>query len=118
MIKCFFYIAFLVILSTMASSLFIKFSGLPFWVGTVFLLSLATILYTLNILLMRHYIEKGAPGLLDIDVDFPPPKNGGEYLWEMTAGSGIVPKWVSWIGMGAIACVGGACLWLIVWLRA
>lgn len=118
MINLLFNFAFLVILSTMAASLFIKFSGLPFWIGTLFLLSLAAILYILNILLIRHYIEKDVPGLLEIDAVLPPPVKGQNYLWEMTAGTGIVPKWVSWIGMGSIACVVGSYVWLAVWLWA
>ena len=57
-------------------------------------------------------IEKYAPGILAL----PPPKKGQEYLWEKTAGAGIVPKWVSWIGLGAIACLAGSVTWLLVWL--
>jgi hypothetical protein len=118
MINFVFNFAFLVILATMAASLFIKFSGLPFWIGALFLAGLAAVLYIGNILLIRHYIEKGVPGLLDIDGVLPPPRKGQSYFWEMTAGTGIVPKWVSWIGIGAIACVIGGCVWLAIWLWA
>ena len=45
------------------------------------------ILYFLNIFLIRAYIGEKAPDTLD---------NGS---WELTAGTGIVPKWVSVIGL-------------------
>lgn len=60
------------------------------------------ILYISNVLLIKYYIDKNAPGLLEIDAMLPPPPPGGEYLWEKTAGTGIVPKWVSIIGLLAI----------------
>lgn len=110
--------ALLVTLSIMVASLFVKFSGLAFWIGTLFLIGLAAFLYVLNIILIRHYIEKNVPGLLQIDAVLPPPVKGQDYLWEMTAGTGTVPKWVSWVGMGSIACVVGGCVWLGVWFLA
>jgi len=108
--------AFLVILSTMVASLFIKLTGIPFWSGALVLVSFAVVLYGLNIVLIRHYIEKHVPGLLDVDAALPLPEKEQNYLWETTAGTGIVPKWVSWVGMGAIACIVGSCIWLAVWL--
>lgn len=118
MINLLFNFAFLVILSTMAASLFIKFTSLPFWIGTPVLVSFAVILYGLNIVLIRHFIKKHEPGLLEVDAVLPPPEKGQNYFWEMTAGTGIVPKWVSWVGMGAVACVVGGCVLLAVWLWA
>jgi len=32
--------------------------------------------------------------------------SNGEYLWEQTAGRGIVPKWVSLIGLIALPLIG------------
>lgn len=95
--------AFLVILSTMVASLFIKLTGLPFWGGALVLASFAVVLYGLNIVLIRHYIEKHVPGLLDVDAALPLPEKEQNYLWETTAGTGIVPKWVSWVGMAKAA---------------
>lgn len=118
MLNLLFNFAVLVILSTMVASLFIKFSGLPFWVGSIFLVSLGAALYVLNVVLIRFYIEKNVPGLLEIDTVLPTPAKGQDYLWEMTAGTGTVPKWVSWVGIGAIACVAGGCVWLGVWFWA
>ena len=115
MINLLFNFVLLVILSIMAASLFIKFSGLPFWIGTLFLVSLGAFLYALNIILIRYYIEKNVPELLEIDAALPTPVKGQDHLWEMTAGTGTAPKWVSWVGMGAIACVVGGCVWLAVW---
>lgn len=100
----------------MAASMFVKFTGAPFWCGVLFLGCLGAGLYALDVLLMRHYLRKGAPGLLACDVALPPPAENQSYLWEMTAGTGIVPKWVSWIGISAIACVVGSFAWLALWL--
>lgn len=102
--------------SNMAASLFIQSTGLPFWGGGIFLVIFSLVLYSLNTWLIAKYIEKYAPGILSIDAALPPPKKNHEYLWEKTAGAGIVPKWVSWIGLGAIACLVGSVTWLLVWL--
>ena len=62
-------------------------------------------LYFLNIFLLRAYIGKRAPTTLE---------NGS---WELTAGTGIVPKWVSaigLIGMGLIPL--GFIVVLLLWL--
>jgi len=66
--------------------------------GIVLILA-AVLCYIANILLIRHHIDKEVPGLLKIDSALPPPEPGQEYLWEKTAGTGIVPKWVSFIGL-------------------
>jgi hypothetical protein len=58
-------------------------------------------LYFVNIFLIKYFISKKMPEVLKIDRILPPPK-GKEYLWEKTAGIGIVPKWVSAIGLLAI----------------
>ena len=50
----------------------------------------------------EYYLDKNAPGILDVDSALPKPNVGEEYLWGKTAGIGIVPKWVSFIGLLAI----------------
>ncbi|GAG04049.1 unnamed protein product, partial [marine sediment metagenome] len=55
------------------------------------LIIIGLVFYISNILLIRHYIDKEVPGLLDIDLNLPPPNSKQEYLWEKTAGAGIVP---------------------------
>ncbi len=104
----------LVMLMCMVASLFVKATGLPFWTGGIFLFFLGIILYVINVRLITHFIDSKMPGLLDIDYMLPPPPKGEEYLWEKTAGTGIVPKWVSWIGLCALACGVGIIVWYVI----
>ena len=103
-------------LSLMAASLFKRTFNLEFWWSAIFLGVIAFILYVSGVLLMKYYLEKNAPGVLDLDAAYGKPMRDGEYLWEKTAGTGVVPKWVSWIGMAAFACVAGITIWMITWL--
>jgi hypothetical protein len=116
----FIYLAFtFIILSVfllMATSLFIKLTNLPFIWGTVFLAFLGSLLLLCNVFLSRFFINKKAPGVLELDEAYGRPMKNGEYLWEKTAGTGIVPKWVSWIGISSYACFAGILVWLIIWL--
>jgi len=68
----------------------------------IILVVLAIICYFTNIFLIRYYIEKKIPGLIDTDLSLPKPGKDEEYLWEKTAGTRAVPKWVSIIGILAI----------------
>lgn len=99
------------------AGLIVKVTGLPFWTGGVFLFLLGVILYIINVRLIVYFIDSKVPGLLNIDLMLPPPEKGEEYLWEKTAGTGIVPKWVSWIGLSAIACGVGILIWFVVLIR-
>jgi len=100
----------------MAASFFIKLTGLSFWWGAAFLACLGILLYLSNVFLIRHFIKRKVPGVLELDAAYGRPMKNGEYLWEKTAGTGIVPKWVSWIGMGSYACFAGIVIWLITWI--
>jgi hypothetical protein len=55
-------------------------------------------LYVLNVVLIRHYLTRSRPFLLELEARLPPPAKGQEHLWEKTAGTGVVPKWVSAFG--------------------
>jgi hypothetical protein len=116
MVNLIFYFVILAILSMMAGSLFVKVTGLSFWWGAIFLGTLGVLLYLSNIYLIRHFINKRAPGVLELDAIYDKPMKDGEYLWEKTAGTGIVPKWVSWIGIGSYACFAGIVIWMIIWI--
>jgi hypothetical protein len=100
----------------MLASLCIKLTGFPFWVGSIVLVLVAAMLSATNVWFIGFYISNKVPGLFAIDASLPRPKDE-EYLWEKTAGMGIVPKWVSWIGIAAIAFFIGAFVWLAIWLR-
>lgn len=52
-------------------------------------------MYASNIVLLRYYIDLHDPKILEDDTILP----SGEYLWEQTAGMGIVPIWVSLLGV-------------------
>lgn len=65
--------------------------------GIIFIV-ISVFAYIINIVLIRHYINKRMPGILDIDEKSP----DGMYAWEYTAGTGTVPKWVSSIGLFSI----------------
>lgn len=74
--------------------------------GSLFIL-LGVVCYVSNVFLITHYIDKEAPGLFDMDLTLPPPVEEQEYLWEKTAGTGVVPKWVSILGLSSI-------LWFLI----
>ena len=114
MVNLIFNFVILVVLSMIATSLFLKYTGLPVWWGPLFLVSLGILLYLTNIYLIRHFINKKASGVLELDAAYEKPMKDGEYLWEKTAGTGIVPKWVSWIGISSYACFAGIVIWLII----
>lgn len=62
-------------------------------------------LYVINNVLIRYFINKRAPGTFE------------DGSWEMTAGSGIVPKWVSVFGLLGMGFVpSGLVVALLLWL--
>jgi len=72
------------------------------WQVSIGLLVLAAILYILNIILIRYYIKLRTPEFAN-DED-----------WDKTAGLGIVPRWVSVIGLLSISALITAILpWII-----
>lgn len=83
----------------------------------IVLIVVALILYVGNVLLIKWFIERRAPGLLDIDLALPKPRDGEPYLWERTAGTGIVPRWVSVLGLASIPLgLAGLIVLVIAWL--
>lgn len=70
------------------------------WQISIGLLVLAVVLYLVNITLIQLFIKKRAPGFASSDEVMP-----GVQAWELTTGLGIVPKWVSWIGLLAISAL-------------
>lgn len=79
------------------------------WQVSIGLLVLAIVLYLVNITLIQLFIKKRAPDFASSDEVTP-----GVQAWELTAGLGIVPKWVSWIGLLAISAFTAAVLpWVI-----
>ncbi|MEW6614668.1 MAG: hypothetical protein AB1401_04295 [Thermodesulfobacteriota bacterium] len=79
------------------------------WQVSIGLLVLAVVLYLVNIALIQLFIKKRTPNFASNDEVVPDVQ-----AWELTAGLGIVPKWVSWIGLLAISALITAVLpWVI-----
>ena len=80
----------------------------------IVLVVIGIVLYLVTVGLMRHYINRFAPGLLKLDALLPRPAKGQEYLWEKTAGTGIVSRWVSVVGLLAIPVLPIGIIWLLI----
>jgi len=117
MLNLIFNFVILVVLSLMATSLFLNVTGFHLGWGALFLGTLGLLFYFSSNYLTMRFIEKKAPEIVELDAAYGKPMNDGEYLWEKTAGTGIVPKWVSLIGIASYACFAGVIIWLIVWLK-
>jgi len=72
----------------------VRLLGLPYWTYHVLAISTGIVCYVVSALLTRHYIENNAPEFANDDEMIPGVKN-----WELTAGLGIVPRWVSVVGL-------------------
>jgi hypothetical protein len=76
--------------------------GIQKWLMSLCLLCLAVALYLLNITLIQYFIKKRAPMFAN------------DQMWELTAGRGIVPKWVSSVGLFSIsAAIAGLLPWVV-----
>lgn len=67
--------------------------------GMFYILNLGSsvLLYLVNCQLIAKYIKKNSPAEMDTS-----EASLGVQMWELTAGWGIVPRWVSLIGL--LAC--------------
>ena len=74
--------------------------GFPSWCYYVVILVLAITFYFAGCGLIRYYIMKRAPEFAGDEEVFP-----GIQKWELTAGTGTVPTWVSWVGLFSFACL-------------
>lgn len=80
------------------------------WQVSFGLIGMAILLYLVNVILIRYFIKKKTPGFASSEKVLPDMQK-----WELTAGLGIVPKWVSVIGLLSISALLTACLpWIIV----
>lgn len=98
--------AIAVALFLMGAALFNKYAGTPPWAAGVFLFIIGVALYLGNIFLIRSYVTRKAPEFAN------------DEMWEMTAGLGIVPKWVSFLGLLAIPVFIAAVIWFFQWYWA
>ncbi|MFL6844223.1 MAG: hypothetical protein ACJ8ER_05005 [Allosphingosinicella sp.] len=72
----------------------------PYWSYFALCAGMALVTYVVSSVLMGSYIERRTPELASSREVAP-----GVQAWETTAGTGIVPKWVSWMGLLAIGFV-------------
>lgn len=85
--------------------------GWPYWAYHALALTTGVILYLIHNILMVGFIRKRAPDFASKEEILP-----GVQRWELTAGTGIVPKWVSLIGLLSIAFVLASPFELLAWL--
>lgn len=86
-----------------------RYFGFEKWQVAVGLAGVAILLYVANVILIRHFIKKRTPEFALSDEILPDIQK-----WELTAGLGVVPKWVSIIGLLSISALITACLpWII-----
>lgn len=102
------------LLSLMAGSLFMEYTGLSYWWGALVISFIGVLLYFININLIRFFIKRNTPGVMELDEMYGKPMRDGEYLWEKTAGTATVPKWVSHIGIASYGFILGALILIIV----
>lgn len=103
------FILFGVIVLAVAAMNITRYLELEKWQVSIGLLVLAGALYVLSTTLTQLFIKKRAPDMASRDEVAP-----GLQTWELTAGLGIVPKWVSWIGLLAISALITAVLpWVV-----
>ncbi|MFH2012653.1 MAG: hypothetical protein ABIJ37_08155 [Pseudomonadota bacterium] len=74
--------------------------GLEKWQVSLGIIGFAVLLYLLNIVLIQYFIKGRTPDFASSEEVIQ-----GVQKWEMTAGLGIVPKWVSIIGLFSISAL-------------
>lgn len=68
----------------------------PYWMYHVSVICIGFVLYVINSILTKVFIKRHAADCASNEEVMP-----GVQKWELTAGRGIVPKWVSCIGLFA-----------------
>ncbi len=91
--------------------LVVRASGWPYWSYHLLVVSIGLGLYFVSNYLTVNFVRKRAPGFASKEEVVP-----GVQAWELTAGTGIVPRWVSFIGLLAIAFVLASPFELFAWL--
>ncbi len=95
--------AIAVFLFLMIAALLNEYIGAQPWVSGVILCIIGVGLYFGNVLLIRSYVIKRSPNL------------ASDEMWEMTSRTGIVPKWISFLGLLAIPAFIAAGIWFFEW---
>ena len=90
-----------------------RYFGLEKWHVSLGLIVTAIIFYLLNVMLIQYFIKRKTPDFASTEERFQ-----GVQKWELTVGIGIVPKWVSVIGLLSISALITAVVpWIIALLK-
>ncbi|NHZ84850.1 MAG: hypothetical protein GWP19_03100 [Planctomycetia bacterium] len=90
-----------------------RYFGFEKWQVSLGLILVAIFLYIINVISIHHFIEKKTP-------DFASTKEASPNIqkWELTAGRGVVPKWVSIIGLLSIsAFITAIGPWIVAFIK-
>lgn len=90
----------LAVVLAFSTELSVRALRLPRWCYYAVLLFLAFTFYAGNSMLIRRYIARRAPSFASTEEVAP-----GVQRWELTAGTGVVPRWVSFLGLASVACL-------------
>lgn len=90
----------LTVVLALSTTLGVRGLGLPRWSYYAVLIVLAILLYVVNSVLIKRYISRRAPALASTKKVAP-----NVQAWELTVGTGVVPRWVSYIGLASVACL-------------
>jgi hypothetical protein len=85
---------FLTFVAASIAMMTVKMLILPYWAYFALCFCFGAVLYVVNSVLIKWYIERRTPDLAsheEVGFDLE--------AWELTAGTGVVPKWVSWLGL-------------------
>jgi hypothetical protein len=95
-----------ILIASVAALNIMRATGIDRWVISVGLLGVGVALYVVNMALIHKYISDRAPEFAKDDD------------WQLTAGLGVVPHWVSWIGIIAVALIVTAVVgWIVSLVR-
>jgi hypothetical protein len=84
--------------------------GLAWWLAGCSLILLGLVGHFANLWLIFRYIRKTVPEMASVDPDLPSEL---PQPWELTAGTGIVPRWVSGLAFVAYGCLISGALFLV-----
>lgn len=90
----------LTVVLALSATLAVRGLGLPGWSYYAILIVLAILFYVVNTFLIKRYISRRAPAFASTEEVAP-----NFQAWELTAGTGVVPRWVSYIGFASVACL-------------
>jgi len=75
-----------------------QFMAWPYWSYFVVCMAFGLLSYLISVTLIGAFIERRAPEMATNEEVLP-----GVQKWELTAGTGVVPQWVTLIGLVSLA---------------